>query len=43
MFNAFNTPVWNIPVTNVDNPNFGVVTSTYNTARQLQFAFKLYF
>ncbi|HXY50697.1 MAG TPA: TonB-dependent receptor [Terriglobales bacterium] len=43
MFNAFNTPVWNVPVTNVDNPNFGVVTSTYNTARQLQFALKLYF
>jgi TonB dependent receptor len=44
MFNATNTPVWAVPVTNFDNTkNFGVVTSTANIARQLQFALKLYF
>ena len=43
MFNATNTPVWAVPVTNINTPNFGVVTSTANTARQLQFALKLYF
>ena len=43
MFNATNTPIWAVPVTNYDAPNFGVVTSTANTARQLQFGFKLYY
>jgi len=43
MFNATNTPVWAVPVTNHDAPNFGVVTSTANTARQLQFGLKLYY
>jgi hypothetical protein len=43
MFNATNTPVWAVPVTNINTPNFGVVTSTANIARQLQFALKLYF
>ncbi|MGA8153007.1 MAG: TonB-dependent receptor [Terriglobales bacterium] len=43
MFNATNTPVWAVPVTNQDAPNFGVVTSTANTARQLQFGLKLYY
>lgn len=43
MFNATNTPVWAVPVSNFDNPNFGVVTSTANTPRQLQFGLKLYF
>ena len=43
MFNATNTPVWAIPVTSMEAPNFGAVTSTANTARQLQFGLKLYF
>jgi outer membrane receptor protein involved in Fe transport len=43
MFNATNTPIWAVPVTNYDAPNFGVVTSTANTARQLQFGLKLYY
>jgi outer membrane receptor protein involved in Fe transport len=43
MFNATNTPVWAVPVTNHDAPNFGAVTSTANTARQLQFGLKLYY
>ena len=43
MFNAFNTPVWSIPVTSLDSPNFGQITSTANTARQIQFGLKFYF
>jgi hypothetical protein len=45
MFNAFNTPVWAVPVTNLDSSSFGVVTKTDDDyrARQLQFALKLYF
>jgi outer membrane receptor protein involved in Fe transport len=43
MFNATNTPIWAIPVTSLEAPNFGAVTTTANTARQLQFALKLYF
>jgi len=43
MFNATNTPVWDTPVSSLENPNFGVVTQTYNKSRQLQFGLKLYF
>lgn len=42
-FNLTNTPVWAVPVTSLEAPNFGAVTSTANTARQLQFGLKLYF
>jgi hypothetical protein len=43
MFNATNTPVWDVPVTSLESSNFGVVTKTYNESRQLQFGMKLYF
>ena len=42
-FNLTNTPVWAIPISSLEAPNFGAVTHTANTPRQLQFAFKLYF
>jgi len=42
-FNVTNTPVFAIPDNNIFDPNFGVVSSTANTERQLQFALKLYF
>jgi hypothetical protein len=43
MFNATNTPVWAIPVTSIENSNFGKVTHAANVPRQLQFGLKLYF
>jgi outer membrane receptor protein involved in Fe transport len=42
-FNLTNTPVWAIPVTSLESPNFGAVTHTANIPRQLQFGLKLYF
>ena len=43
-FNLTNTPVWAIPVTNLDSTLlFGRVTNTANVPRQLQFGLKLYF
>jgi hypothetical protein len=43
MFNATNTPVWAVPVSSLEAPNFGTVTHTANVPRQLQFGLKLYF
>ena len=43
MFNATNTPVWAVPVTSLENSNFGKVTHAANVPRQLQFGLKLYF
>jgi hypothetical protein len=43
MFNATNTPVWAVPVSSLEAPNFGAVTHTANIPRQLQFGLKLYF
>jgi len=42
-FNLFNTPVFAQPDNNITDPNFGQVSSTANTERQLQAALKLYF
>lgn len=42
-FNLTNTPVFSGPSNTLGNPNFGVVTSTANSARELQFALKLLF
>ena len=42
-FNATNTPVMGIPDNFLLDPNFGVVSNTANTERQLQLGFKFYF
>jgi len=43
-FNLTNTPVWAVPVSNLDTTSlFGKVTHTANIPRQLQFGLKLYF
>ena len=41
-FNLFNRTNFGAPNTNVTNPNFGTITSTF-PAREIQFALKLYF
>ncbi len=42
-FNSFNHPVWGVPNYCQNCQNFGVVTSTVNTARQLQLSGKIVF
>jgi len=42
-FNATNTPVFGIPDTFLGDPNFGLVSSTASTERQVQVALKFYF
>ncbi|HXW92616.1 MAG TPA: TonB-dependent receptor [Terriglobales bacterium] len=42
-FNVTNTPVFAIPDNGISDPTFGVVSSTANTARELQLALKFYF
>ncbi len=41
--NAFNHPVFGTPNQSVDDPNFGVISSTANQARQVQLAAKINF
>jgi hypothetical protein len=42
-FNLTNTPIFDQPNSTLGNPNFGVVTRTRNTPRELQFALKFEF
>ena len=42
-FNALNTPVWGIPTRDLTSGNFGRVSSTVSTARQIQFGLKFLF
>jgi len=41
-FNALNHPQFDAPNTQVDGGNFGVITSTANSPREVQLALKLY-
>ena len=42
-FNVTNTPIWAVPVSSLEASNFGSVTHTASTPRQLQFGLKFYF
>jgi Carboxypeptidase regulatory-like domain/TonB dependent receptor len=42
-FNLTNTAIFASPQSNLSNPNFGVVTKTQNSPRELQFALKFQF
>jgi hypothetical protein len=42
-FNLTNTPIFKAPDNNLTDPNFGVVSSTANSQRELQLAGKFYF
>ena len=41
-FNALNHPQFNPPDTTVNGGNFGVITSTSNSPREVQLALKMY-
>ena len=41
--NAFNHPVFGTPNTSVDGPNFGQISYTSNTPREVQLALKFNF
>jgi hypothetical protein len=42
-FNVLNHPAWGLPNTNLSSPQFGQITSTNGTMRQMQFALKYVF
>ncbi len=42
-YNLLNHPVWGFPTTNFSSPNFGRITSTAISMRQMQFALKYVF
>ena len=42
-FNLTNTPVFAQPDNNITDPNFGAVSATQNSQRELQMALKFYF
>ena len=41
-FNLFNRVVWGAPNTDFNNTNFGLITTTANSPRQMQLGLKLY-
>jgi hypothetical protein len=41
--NAFNHPVFGTPDQSIDDPNFGVISYTQNSPRQMQLAAKINF
>ena len=41
-FNLFNRVIWGEPDQNFNNANFGLITTTANSPRQMQFGLKLY-
>ncbi|HTR66293.1 MAG TPA: carboxypeptidase-like regulatory domain-containing protein [Terriglobales bacterium] len=43
LFNAFNHPRWGAPDANVNDANFGKITSIRNSSRQIQLAMKFIF
>jgi hypothetical protein len=43
LFNLTNSPTWGLPDSNINDPNFGRVTTTRSTERQIQLSLKFYF
>jgi hypothetical protein len=43
VYNVFNTPVFGFPGNTVGSQTFGIVPSTINSARDMQFALKFKF